>query len=65
MHDEASPSFVDMLDQTTLGHRWLLQEFNFTPTTTWQIGAPREGVANGVAAAVWTVCAPLTPHKPS
>jgi len=37
MHDEASPSFVDMIDQTTLGHRYLLQQFNVTPKTTWQI----------------------------
>lgn len=36
MHDEANPSFVDMIDQTTLGVRWLLQEFNVTPRTTWQ-----------------------------
>ena len=36
MHDEANPSFVDMIDQTTLGVRWLLQEFNVTPKTTWQ-----------------------------
>jgi alpha-mannosidase len=37
MHDEASPSFSDMIDNTALGHRWLLQEFNVTPRTTWQI----------------------------
>lgn len=36
-HDEASPSFVDMIDQTTLGHRFLLSEFNVTPRTTWQV----------------------------
>ena len=38
MHDEACPGFADMVDQTTLGHRMLLQEFNVTPRTTWQIG---------------------------
>jgi len=30
MHDEASPSFADMIDQTTLGHRLLLEQFNVT-----------------------------------
>ena len=37
MHDEASPGFADMIDQTTLGHRLILQQFNVTPKTTWQI----------------------------
>jgi hypothetical protein len=37
MHDEANPSFVDMVDQTTLGHRWLKNEFDVTPKSTWQI----------------------------
>ena len=35
-HDEASPSFVDMIDQTSLGHRLLLQQFNVTPKSTHQ-----------------------------
>ena len=34
---QANPSFVDMIDQTTLGHRWLKQEFNVTPKSTWQM----------------------------
>lgn len=34
MHDEASPGFADMVDQTTLGHRLILQQFNVTPKTT-------------------------------
>jgi alpha-mannosidase len=37
MHDEANPSFVDMIDQTTLGHRLLLEQFGVMPKTTWQI----------------------------
>ncbi len=37
MHDEAAPGFVDMVDQTTLGHRLLKSQFNVTPKTTWQI----------------------------
>jgi len=31
MHDEAAPHYVDMIDQTTLGHRLLLEQFNVTP----------------------------------
>jgi alpha-mannosidase len=37
MHDEAAPAYADMIDQTTLGHRLILQQFNVTPKTTWQI----------------------------
>ena len=37
MHDEAAPGYADMIDQTTLGHRLILQQFNVTPKTTWQI----------------------------
>ena len=37
MHDEANPDFGSMIMQTTLGHRFLLQEFNVTPKTQWQI----------------------------
>lgn len=37
MHDEANPSFVDQVDQTTLGHRFLMQEFGVAPKSTWQV----------------------------
>ena len=37
MHDEANPGFADMIDQTTLGHRLLKQQFGIQPRTTWQI----------------------------
>ena len=37
MHDEASTHYVDMVDQTTLGHRYISQQFGVQPTTTWQI----------------------------
>jgi alpha-mannosidase len=37
MHDEANPDYVSMVDQTTLGHRFILEEFNATPRVTWQI----------------------------
>ena len=40
MHDEASPTYVDMVDQTALGHRFIAQEFGASaiPKVTWQIG---------------------------
>ncbi|KAI3856688.1 hypothetical protein MKX03_026813 [Papaver bracteatum] len=37
MHDEAAPHYVDMIDQTTLGHRFIKQVFNQTPRIGWQI----------------------------
>ncbi|KAL5724488.1 alpha-mannosidase [Ranunculus cassubicifolius] len=37
MHDEASPHYIDMIDQTTLGHRFIKQEFGVTPRVGWQI----------------------------
>ena len=37
MHDEAGTHYVDMVDQTTLGHRYISQQFGVQPTVTWQI----------------------------
>ncbi|XP_015951770.2 alpha-mannosidase [Arachis duranensis] len=37
MHDEAAPHYIDMIDQTSLGHRFIKQEFNKTPRSGWQI----------------------------
>ncbi|KAL5717335.1 alpha-mannosidase [Ranunculus cassubicifolius] len=37
MHDEAAVHYIDMIDQTTLGHRFIKQEFNHTPRIGWQI----------------------------
>ena len=34
---QAAPHYVDMIDQTTLGHRLLLEQFNVTPTIGWQL----------------------------
>ena len=36
-HDEANPYYVDMIDQTTLGHRFLLEQFDYVPRIGWQI----------------------------
>lgn len=37
MHDEAATHYIDMIDQTTLGHRFLASEFGITPRIAWQI----------------------------
>lgn len=39
MDDEASPYYVDMIDQQTIGHQFLLKEFGPSgiPTVGWQI----------------------------
>ncbi|XAR73761.1 Alpha-mannosidase [Bertholletia excelsa] len=39
MHDEATVHYIDMIDQTTLGHHALKNQFNVTPRTGWQIDA--------------------------
>lgn len=37
MHDEAASHYVSMIDQTTLGHRFLLEELGYRPRVGWQI----------------------------
>ncbi|XP_061357704.1 alpha-mannosidase isoform X2 [Gastrolobium bilobum] len=37
MHDEATCHYIDMIDQTSLGHRFLKEQFNKTPRAGWQI----------------------------
>eukprot|EP00267_Zea_mays_P049569 XP_020402261.1 probable alpha-mannosidase At5g13980 [Zea mays] len=37
MHDEAVVHYIDMIDQTTLGHRMIKKQFNKTPRAGWQI----------------------------
>ncbi|KZV21769.1 alpha-mannosidase [Dorcoceras hygrometricum] len=37
MHDEAATHYIDMIDQTTLGHRFIKEEFDVTPRIGWQI----------------------------
>ncbi|GFP89432.1 alpha-mannosidase [Phtheirospermum japonicum] len=37
MHDEAATHYIDMIDQTTLGHRFIKDEFNVVPRIGWQI----------------------------
>lgn len=37
MHDEAATHFVDMIDQTTLGHRFLKRNLDVIPKVGWQV----------------------------
>ncbi|XP_022879255.1 probable alpha-mannosidase At5g13980 isoform X1 [Olea europaea var. sylvestris] len=37
MHDEAATHYVDMIEQTTLGHNFIKKEFGVTPRIGWQI----------------------------
>ncbi|KAK4414075.1 putative alpha-mannosidase [Sesamum alatum] len=37
MHDEAATHYIDMIDQTTLGHKYIKEQFNVTPRIGWQI----------------------------
>ncbi|KAJ8771037.1 hypothetical protein K2173_023362 [Erythroxylum novogranatense] len=37
MHDEAAAHYIDMIDQTTLGHLAIKEQFNKTPRSGWQI----------------------------
>ncbi|CAI9094982.1 OLC1v1030829C1 [Oldenlandia corymbosa var. corymbosa] len=38
IHDEAIPHCIDMIDQTTLGHRFIYREFGQRARVGWQIG---------------------------
>ncbi|XP_042469663.1 alpha-mannosidase-like [Zingiber officinale] len=37
MHDEATVHYIDMIDQTTLGHQMIKKQFNKVPRAGWQI----------------------------
>ncbi|CAK92228.1 unnamed protein product (macronuclear) [Paramecium tetraurelia] len=37
MNDEATSYYEDIIDQMTLGHKFLLQNFNYTPSIGWQV----------------------------
>lgn len=37
MHDEATFHYIDLIDQTTLGHQFIKDEFGKLPRVGWQI----------------------------
>lgn len=37
MNDEAAPYYEDVIDQMTIGHKFLKDEFNFIPEIGWHI----------------------------
>ncbi|KAG2506589.1 hypothetical protein JM18_009418 [Phytophthora kernoviae] len=37
MHDEATPHYIAMVDQTAYGHQLLMDEFGISPRIGWQI----------------------------
>ena len=37
MHDEAATHYIGMIDQTTLGHAFLKETFDYVPTVGWQL----------------------------
>ncbi|XP_056689523.1 alpha-mannosidase At3g26720 isoform X2 [Spinacia oleracea] len=37
MHDEATTHYIDLIDQTTLGHQFIKNEFGQMPRVGWQI----------------------------
>jgi len=37
MHDEAATHYMGMIDQTTLGHDFLLRELDYVPRVGWQL----------------------------
>ncbi|GAV59507.1 Glyco_hydro_38 domain-containing protein/Glyco_hydro_38C domain-containing protein/Alpha-mann_mid domain-containing protein [Cephalotus follicularis] len=37
MHDEATTHYIDLIDQTTLGHQFIKEEFGQMPRVGWQI----------------------------
>lgn len=48
MHDEANPFYIDMIDQTTLGHRFLKTELDVAPFVQWQIDPFGHSATNAV-----------------
>ena len=53
MHDEAAAHYVDMVDQTTLGHRFLKQEFGVSPTVGWQLDPFGHSATQAACKYIW------------
>ncbi len=37
MNDEATAYYEDIIDQMTIGHKFVMDNFNITPTVGWHI----------------------------
>ena len=37
MHDEACPTYEDMINNHLVGHQWIINEFGVAPRIGWQI----------------------------
>jgi hypothetical protein len=61
MHDEATTYYLDMIDQTTLGHRYIRDQFGeqANPKAGWQIGRRLERRREAAAADAALPAAPL------
>ena len=61
MHDEAAPHYVDMIDQTTLGHRLLLEQFNVTTPVLAATLCVQPAVLGAQPASPRVSCSPMCP----
>ncbi len=61
MHDEACPTFIDMIDNTHLGGRLIYETFGVVPRTTWSIDPFGHSAFTGSCASGRPRAAPLPP----
>jgi hypothetical protein len=63
IHDEAVTHYIDMIDQTTLGHWFLKEEFGVTPRIGWQIDPFGHSVVQAYLSVMWWCRPELTPNQ--